>query len=89
MPVLFLDPGEELIGKPAGTGAAKLAEFFAHDYHQVTDTVKPDWDLAGAVENIQLLYDVGRMIDAGDAFPTWKPGAEFKAIRDQMLAAPH
>ena len=89
VPVLFLDPGEELIGKPAGTGAAKLAEFFAHDYHQVTDTVKPDWDLAGAVENIQLLYDVGRMIDAGDAFPTWKPGAEFKAIRDQMLAAPH
>ncbi len=89
VPVLFLDPGEDVIGKPAGYGAERLAEFFAHDYHQVTDTVKPDWDLSGAVENIELLYDVGRMIDAGDAFPTWKAGAEFKAIREQMLASPH
>ncbi len=86
VPVLFLDAGTDFIGKPKGFGDAKLQEYTEHDYHQVTDTVKADWDMSGAVENIELLYNVGENLAAGAAFPVWKNGAEFKAVREQMLA---
>ena len=50
-----LDPkgGREYIGKPADFGQKKLDEYTAKDYHKVSDEVKPDWDLSGAVEDCQ------------------------------------
>ena len=55
------------------------------DYHQVTDEVRPDWDLSGAVQDVQLVFEVGYELANGDKFPEWKPGSEFKAKRDSML----
>ena len=89
VPVLFMDAGTEFIGKPAGFGAKLITDYTEHDYHQVTDTVKPDWEMSGAVENIEILYRVGARLAAGGAYPVWKPGSEFKAIREQSLAKPH
>ena len=48
--------------------------------------MKPDWDLAGAVEDLQLLLGVGYRVAQADGFPEWKPGTEFKAKRDAMKA---
>lgn len=86
VPVLFLDYGTDFVGKPAGAGAQRLQQYIDRDYHQVTDTVQPDWDMAGAVENIQLMYGIGAELAAGAPYPVWKPGAEFKAIRERALA---
>jgi hypothetical protein len=47
--------------------------------------VKPDWDLAGAVEDTQLLFEVGLRVAQGDKWPEWKPGTEFKDKRERML----
>jgi hypothetical protein len=47
--------------------------------------VKPDWDLRGAVEDAQLFYAVALEIANSTAWPEWRPGNEFKAIRDKML----
>lgn len=57
----------------------------ANDSHQVSDEVKPDWDLTGAVEDTRLLFRVGLRIAPMDRWPEWKPGTEFKAKRDAML----
>jgi hypothetical protein len=51
----------------------------------VTDEVKPDWDLSGAVEDLRLLFEVGFRVADGDAYPVWKPGTEFKATREASL----
>jgi len=47
--------------------------------------VNPEWDLSGAVQDIQLLFEVGYEVANGDKFPEWKPGTEFKAKRDAIL----
>jgi hypothetical protein len=48
--------------------------------------VKPDWDLAGAVDDLRTLFRVGYLVAQEGAFPQWKPGTEFKARRDSMMA---
>jgi hypothetical protein len=48
--------------------------------------MKPDWNLAGAAEDVELLIDVGSRIARGSKWPEWKPGSEFKARREAMLS---
>jgi len=85
VPALYPDSGAEFIGKPPGYSQQKRDEYTAKDYHKVSDEVKPDWDLSGAVEDLKLLFHVGYRVAQGDRFPEWKPGTEFKARREAML----
>ena len=64
----------------------KRDEYTTNDYHKVSDEVKPDWDLPGAVEDLQLLFEVGNRVAQTDKWPEWKPGTEFLAKREAMLA---
>jgi Zn-dependent M28 family amino/carboxypeptidase len=85
VPALYADAGVNYAGKPDGWGLQKRAEYTANDYHKVTDEVKPDWDLSGAVEDGQMLFEVGYRVAQSSVWPTWKPGTEFKAKREAML----
>jgi Zn-dependent M28 family amino/carboxypeptidase len=85
VPGLYLKGGIDFIGKPAGFGKQKLDEYTDRDYHKVTDEVKEDWDLSGAVEDLRLLFEVGWHVAQGEQWPEWKEGSEFKARRDAML----
>ncbi|HSZ58063.1 MAG TPA: M20/M25/M40 family metallo-hydrolase [Tepidisphaeraceae bacterium] len=85
VPALYLDKGIDFIGKPIDFGRRKREEYVSRDYHQVTDEIKPDWDLSGAAQDTQLLFEVGKAVADGQTFPQWKPGSEFKARRDEMM----
>jgi Zn-dependent M28 family amino/carboxypeptidase len=85
VPALYADAGVNYVGKPTGWGLQKRAEYTANDYHKVSDEVKPDWDLSGAVEDGQMLFEVGYRIAQSSVWPTWKPGTEFRAKREAML----
>ncbi len=85
VPALYADAGVNYIGKPAGWGLQKRAEYTANDYHKPTDEVKADWDLSGAVEDGKLLFEVGYRVAGSPVWPKWKPGTEFKAKREAML----
>ncbi len=87
VPALYTEAGSRFIGKDSTFGAQKRDEYTSNDYHQVSDEVKPDWDLSGAVEDTRALLAVGYRVANGDTWPTWKPGTEFKAKRDSVLAA--
>lgn len=78
VPALYTDSGVEYIGKPPGYSQQKRDEYVANDYHKPSDEVKPDWDLAGAVDDARLLVDVGFRVLQATAWPEWKPGVEFK-----------
>ena len=84
-----LDPGSgvDFIGRPEAWGLEMRNKYTTEDYHKPSDTVKPDWDLSGAVEDLQLLGEVGYRIAKANQYPTWLPGTEFKAKRDAMLKA--
>ncbi|HEV8418938.1 MAG TPA: M28 family peptidase [Candidatus Udaeobacter sp.] len=84
LPSLYIGKGEHLLSRPE-TAPLRSDEFDSTDYHQVTDDVRPDWDLSGAVQDVQLLFEVGYEVANGQKFPEWKPGSEFKAKRDSML----
>jgi Zn-dependent M28 family amino/carboxypeptidase len=85
VPALYTDSGTKFIGKPEGYSQQKRDEYTNRDYHKVSDEVKPDWDLSGAVEDTQLLFRVGYRVAQGEKYPEWKPGTEFKARREEML----
>jgi Zn-dependent M28 family amino/carboxypeptidase len=85
VPALDADAGIDYIGKPAGYGQKKRDEYTMNDYHKPSDEVKPDWDLSGAVEDLQLFFQVGYRVAEAAQFPEWKPGTEFKAKRDAMM----
>src|SRR6184192_2773281 len=85
VPALYTGGGKDFIGKPADFGQQKKDDYTAHHYHQVSDEVDPNWDLSGAVQDVDLLFEVGYQVANGDKFPEWKPGTEFKAKRDAML----
>jgi len=83
LPSLYIGKGEHLLSRPE-TAPLRSDEFDSTDYHQVSDEVHPDWDLAGAVQDVQLVFEVGYEVANGDKFPEWKPGSEFKGKRDAM-----
>lgn len=78
VPALYTDEGIDFIGKPRNFGKQKSEDYVLHDYHKVSDEIKPDWDLSGAVEDIALLFQVGYATAEGDKRPEWKAGSEFK-----------
>ena len=86
VPALYTGGGKDFIGKLADFGQQKKDDCTAHHYHQVSDEVDPNWDLSGAVQDADLLLEVGYQVANGDKFPEWKRGTEFKAKRDAMLA---
>jgi Zn-dependent M28 family amino/carboxypeptidase len=84
LPSLYIGKGEHLLSRPENA-PLRSDEYDSTDYHQVTDEVRPDWDLSGAVQDVQLVFEVGYEVVNGDKFPEWKPGNEFKPKRDAML----
>ena len=82
IPAFYADPGVEYIGKPEGYGIEKRTEYNVNDYHQVSDEVKPDWDLSGALEDLTFLYRMGARLADGDEWPAWSETSEFRAVRE-------
>lgn len=71
VPSLAMSPGIDFVGKPAGWGEQKRQEYIRTDYHKPTDQIKPDWDLSGAVEDLQVLLEVGYEVAQSPDRPAW------------------
>ena len=84
-PALDTDDGLQYVGKPADFGKQKKDGYTANDYHSPTDEVKPDWDLSGLAEQGKLLMAVGVRVAQAEKLPEWKPGNEFRAIREKSI----
>jgi Zn-dependent M28 family amino/carboxypeptidase len=87
VPAAYLDQGVEVLGKPPGWGKQQVEKFEATDYHQPSDELRDTWDLAGAVEDLQLLFHLGVKIANSPRKPVWKAGDEFEAARKAALQA--
>ena len=85
VPALYFKSGMDYLGRPAEYGREKDAEYVQRDYHRVSDEVKPDWDLSGAVADTQLMLYVGWSVAQARTWPTWNDGSEFKARREASL----
>jgi Zn-dependent M28 family amino/carboxypeptidase len=85
VPAFNPDQGIDYIGKSPDYGRRVRDVYTEHDYHQPSDIIRPDWDLSGGVEDLQLLWMVGYDVVQAVKFPEWKPGNEFRARREAAL----
>jgi Zn-dependent M28 family amino/carboxypeptidase len=85
VPAINAGGGDDFIGRPSGWGQAVKAEYTAKHYHKPSDEVRPEWDLGGALQDLQIYYAIAARAAAEPIWPAWKPGSEFKAKRDAML----
>ncbi|MCC7008205.1 MAG: M20/M25/M40 family metallo-hydrolase [Acidobacteria bacterium] len=87
VPAFNPDSGVEFAGKPADHGQRVRAEWTEKYYHQPSDQVQDWWDLGGAAEDGKLLFALGYRVANAEAYPAWSAGREFRAVREQRLAA--
>ncbi|MDA1082401.1 MAG: M28 family metallopeptidase [Gemmatimonadetes bacterium] len=85
VPAFYAEAGMDFIGKPAGYGKEKRDEYTSGYYHSPQDEILPGWDLSGAVQDLELFMTIGYRVAEAAKMPEWRPGNEFKAIRDKML----
>jgi len=71
VPSLATSPGIDFIGKPANWGDEKRKEFITSHYHKPADQIQPGWDLTGAVEDLQVLLEVGYRVAQSPTRPAW------------------
>ena len=79
--LMSLGGAPDLVKGGRAAGAAWIDDYTAHCYHQPCDVWHADWDLTGAAQDVDLLYQVGLGLASGGAWPQWKPGSEFAALR--------
>ncbi|SDH49893.1 MULTISPECIES: M28 family peptidase [unclassified Duganella] len=60
------------------SSAGKQLYYTAHQFHTVHDTVQPNWNTTGAIDDIQLLYQAGYQAAQAKDQPKWHPDAEFQ-----------
>jgi Zn-dependent M28 family amino/carboxypeptidase len=87
VPALSAGAGIDYVGKPEDYGRKIKEEYTAHTYHQPSDEVQPDWDMSGAVQDLQFYGLVGYRVAQDGKYPEWKPGTEFKRVREAQLQA--
>jgi Zn-dependent M28 family amino/carboxypeptidase len=82
VPMLRGGSGIDRLDGGSAAGQAAADDYTAHRYHQPSDNYDPTWNWAGAVEDLDLYYAVGRQLADGHDWPNWYPGQAFKAVRD-------
>lgn len=60
------------------SSSVKQLNYTAHQFHTVHDTVQPNWNMAGALDDINLLFQAGYQAAQAKEPPKWKEGAEFQ-----------
>ena len=84
IPALFIENGIDDVAKGKEFGKKMQEEYNDKDYHQPSDEYDPaTWTLEGAINDLKILFKVGKRIAFEEKMPMWKPGSEFKAIREK------
>ena len=86
VPGVYLHSGHVVIGKPEGWGKEQLDAWTEKHYHQRSDEYDPNWDLLGAVVDVQLLFHVGWMAANATEMQSWTAGDEFEAARKNAIS---
>lgn len=71
-------------GKEAGQ--KWVDDYTGNCYHAACDAWSPDWDLTGALQDINVMFDIGNDLARSTRWPTWKDGSEFKEVREKSAA---
>jgi len=86
IPALFANNGVDVVGKGKEYGEKLENEYTSKNYHQPSDNYDPKtWTGDGAINDLKLLFTIGRRMGFESNFPKWKEGSEFKLIREKSM----
>lgn len=83
VPAIFVESGIDIIGKDKAYGQKMADDYNAYDYHHPSDNYDPNWTMEGAIGDLKLLFLVGKRLAFSNTWPQWKPGSEFKPLREK------
>jgi len=86
VPAFYTHPGNDMVDGGVERGQSEFDEYVAERYHKPSDEVDTTWDLAGAVQELELYFMMGWRIANEDSWPNWREGNEFRGARDAMMA---
>jgi Zn-dependent M28 family amino/carboxypeptidase len=78
--------GEDQVDGGVAKGHAATLDYIENRYHKPQDEYDPNWNWAGAVQDLTLYYQLGRQLADTPVWPNWYKTAEFRAIRDRSRA---
>src|SRR6204780_2748324 len=88
VPVLYLQAGIDSAARGPVWGKAQIEDYFARRYRQPSDQYAADWDVGGAVTDLNMDYQLGIRIASSRRFPRWYPNSEFRASHHRANSAP-
>lgn len=85
--IMALGGGPDLIDGGREAGDKWVSDYTATAYHQTGDAWSPDWDLRGAVQDVELVLEAGKALANSSDWPGWKAGSEFGPVREKTAGA--
>lgn len=84
IPSLYTDMGIDNVVHGVEWTKERTDDFTANRYHKTGDEYDENWDFSGAVEDLTLLYSIGKVLSNNGDWPNWNDGVAFKAKRDEQ-----
>ena len=78
IPALYAKSGKVAVDEATKALREQLKESLGSCYHNLCDEYSEQWDLSGAVEDIQAFFEVGYEISKENVWPEWSESSEFK-----------
>lgn len=83
IPALYSETGIDVEGKGKEYGKMLDEEYRTKNYHRPSDEYDAStWTMEGGINDLKLLFQVGKRLSYETSWPQWKPGSEFKEIRE-------
>ena len=83
VPALDAKGGIDVEGKGKEYGQKLEDDYTANHYHAPSDEYDPKWTFEGGLQDMEMLFLIGKRLASETTWPKWKEGSEFKAIREK------
>ncbi|MBB1416328.1 M28 family peptidase [Pseudoalteromonas sp. SG44-1] len=78
IPAMYAGGGSEALDEDTANYRKRMSLVLRGCYHQPCDRYRDEWDLSGAVQDLQLFYQVGFDISEQPQWPKWNANSEFQ-----------
>jgi Zn-dependent M28 family amino/carboxypeptidase len=81
VPALFATHGYDAVAGGKVVGEKMDEDYIARRYHKPGDAYDSTWNVTGTLEDLQLLFNVGKRIAFEKSWPAWKKTSPFRNMR--------
>ncbi|WP_372761100.1 M28 family peptidase [Pseudoalteromonas sp.] len=78
IPAMYAGGGTQAFDEDTASYRKRMSLVLRGCYHQPCDRYRDEWDLSGAVQDLQLFYKVGFNISQQSEWPRWNENSEFQ-----------